>query len=270
MSALAIPQIALVMDPAAAGGAYVPAMADETVIVRNQDDFPRWATAGQSRNGRGSHCRRIGGAEIHTKISGVADHLAEDDLDALRITREIISNLNRQKPTPHFLKTPRDPLYDAENIYGLIPENPQKSYDVRDIIACIVDGSEFEEFKKNYGTTLVCGFAHLWGMPVGNWRNNGILFSNQPLKASLIQSCCQRKIPLIFLHQWFYGGSKNTKMAALQKMGQSLSQPLLVLSKSTLIIGGKLEPVIMACVGAPIALVFYGCGPIHGSPHLRR
>ncbi len=244
MSALAIPQIALVMGSCTAGGAYVPAMADETVIVRNQGTiFLGGPPLVKAATGEEVTAEELGGAEIHTKISGVADHLAEDDLDALRITREIISNLNRQKPTPHFLKTPRDPLYDAENIYGLIPENPQKSYDVRDIIACIVDGSEFEEFKKNDGTTLVCGFAHLWGMPVGILANNGILFSESALKgAHFIQLCCQRKIPLIFLQNisGFMVGQKYEN-GGIAKDGAKLVTAVAcaAVPKLTLIIGGS-------------------------------
>jgi 3-methylcrotonyl-CoA carboxylase beta subunit len=244
MSAKAIPQIAVVMGSCTAGGAYVPAMADETVIVRSQGTiFLGGPPLVKAATGEDVSAEELGGAEVHTKISGVADHLAEDDRDALKITREIISNLNRQKPNSLVLKTPRDPLYDTENIYGLIPENPQKSYDVRDIIACMVDGSEFEEFKKNYGTTLVCGFAHLWGMPVGILANNGILFSESALKgAHFIQLCCQRKIPLIFLQNisGFMVGKKYEN-GGIAKDGAKLVTAVAcaTVPKITVIIGGS-------------------------------
>src|SRR5438105_3265106 len=201
LSAAGIPQIACVMGSCTAGGAYVPAMSDESIIVKGQGTiFLGGPPLVKAATGEVVTAEELGGAEVHTKISGVADHLAENDLDALRLTREIVSNLNRKKPISIVMKEPQEPLYRPEDLYGIIPINPLTPYDVREVIIRIVDGSDFEEFKKNYGTTLVCGFAHLWGMPIGIIANNGILFSESALKgAHFIQLCCQRQIPLVFL-----------------------------------------------------------------------
>jgi 3-methylcrotonyl-CoA carboxylase beta subunit len=244
MSAKRIPQIAVVMGSCTAGGAYVPAMADETVIVRNQGTiFLGGPPLVKAAIGEEVSAEELGGAEVHTQISGVADYLAENDRDALRITREIISNLNRQKPSLLCLKKPQEPLYNSDEFYGLIPFNPRKSYDVREVISRIIDGSKFEEFKKNYGTTLVCGFAHIWGMPVGIIANNGVLFSESALKGThFIQLCCARKIPLIFLQNitGFMVGKKYEN-GGIAKDGAKLVMAVAcaTVPKITLIIGGS-------------------------------
>ncbi len=244
MSAQGIPQIAVVMGSCTAGGAYVPAMADETVIVRNQGTiFLGGPPLVKAATGEDVSAEELGGADVHTKISGVADHLAENDLDALRITRDIVSTLNRQKLSSFSLKASQDPLFNSEELYGVIPAHPHKPYDVREVISRLVDGSEFEEFKKNYGSTLVCGFAHLWGMPVGILANNGILFSESALKgAHFIQLCCQRKIPLLFLQNisGFMVGKKYEN-EGIAKNGAKLVTAVAcaAVPKVTLIIGGS-------------------------------
>lgn len=244
MSAKGIPQIAVVMGSCTAGGAYVPAMADETVIVRNQGTiFLGGPPLVKAATGEEVSAEELGGAEVHSQISGVADYLAQNDLDALRITREIISNLNRQKSSCFGLTKPQEPLYNSEDLYGLIPSNPRKSYDVREVIARIIDDSKFEEFKKNYGATLVCGFAHLWGMPVGILANNGVLFSESALKGThFIQLCCMRKIPLIFLQNisGFMVGKKYEN-GGIAKDGAKLVMAVAcaAVPKITLIIGGS-------------------------------
>nr|MDQ2705726.1 methylcrotonoyl-CoA carboxylase [Pseudomonadota bacterium] len=201
MSAAGIPQIACVMGSCTAGGAYVPAMSDESIIVRNQGTiFLGGPPLVKAATGEDVTAEELGGAEVHTRLSGVADHLAEDDAHALAIVRNIVGNLNRKKEIGLDLKEPIQPLHAPDEIYGIVPEDTRKPYDVREIIARIVDGSEFDEFKQNYGTTLVTGFARLMGMPVGVIANNGVLFSESALKgAHFIELCCQRKIPLVFL-----------------------------------------------------------------------
>ena len=201
MSAENIPQVAVVMGSCTAGGAYVPAMSDETVIVREQGTiFLGGPPLVKAATGEVVDAESLGGAEVHTSISGVADHFAENDAHALGIAREIVGHLNRRKPMPLALREPVAPRYAAEEIYGIVPRDTRIPFDIREIIARIVDGSEFDEFKARYGTTLVCGFAHIEGMPVGIVANNGILFSESALKgAHFIELCGQRKIPLIFL-----------------------------------------------------------------------
>ncbi len=201
MSAQGIPQIAVVMGSCTAGGAYVPAMADESIIVRNQGTiFLGGPPLVKAATGEVVTAEDLGGADVHTRISGVADHLAESDSHALGIARSIVGNLNRPKPMPLELRTPRDPLYDPQEIYGIVSSDLRKPYDVREIIARIVDGSEFDEFKANFGTTLVTGFAHIWGYPVGIVANNGILFGESAQKgAHFVELCGQRGIPLVFL-----------------------------------------------------------------------
>ncbi|GFZ99148.1 biotin-dependent carboxyl transferase [Elstera cyanobacteriorum] len=201
MSARGIPQIAVVMGSCTAGGAYVPAMADESIIVRNQGTiFLGGPPLVKAATGEVVTAEDLGGADVHTRISGVADHLAENDAHALGIARSIVGNLNRPKPMPLDLRPPRDPLYDPREIYGIVSSDLRKPYDVREIIARIVDGSEFDEFKANYGTTLVTGFAHIWGYPVGIVANNGILFGESAQKgAHFVELCGQRGIPLVFL-----------------------------------------------------------------------
>jgi 3-methylcrotonyl-CoA carboxylase beta subunit len=201
MSALGIPQVAVVMGSCTAGGAYVPAMSDETVIVRNQGTiFLGGPPLVKAATGEVVSAEDLGGGDVHTRISGVADHLAENDHHALSIARRIVGNLNRPKPVALDIATPEEPLYDAEELYGIIPADTRKPYDVREVIARLVDGSRFDEFKARYGSTLVTGFARLYGYPVGIVANNGILFSESALKgAHFIELCAQRNVPLVFL-----------------------------------------------------------------------
>ncbi len=201
MSALGIPQIAAVMGSCTAGGAYVPAMSDEVVIVKgNGTIFLGGPPLVKAATGEEVTAEELGGADVHTHLSGVADHYAEDDLHALAIVRSIVANLNRPKRWPWELAEPEPPRYDPREIYGLIPRDPRKSYDVREIIARLVDGSRLHEFKARYGETLVCGFAQIMGMPVGILANNGILFSESALKgAHFVELCSARGVPLLFL-----------------------------------------------------------------------
>jgi len=201
MSAKDIPQIAAVMGSCTAGGAYVPAMADESIIVKQQGTiFLAGPPLVKAATGEVVSAEALGGGDVHTRLSGVVDHLAENDQHALQIVRRIVANLNRQKPQQLELRDPVPPVYDPEEIYGILPTELSKPYDVREIIARLVDASEFSEFKRNFGTTLVCGFSHLHGMPIGILANNGILYSESALKgAHFIELCCQRKIPLLFL-----------------------------------------------------------------------
>jgi 3-methylcrotonyl-CoA carboxylase beta subunit len=201
LSAKGIPQIAVVMGSCTAGGAYVPAMSDESIIVKEQGTiFLGGPPLVKAATGEVVSAEDLGGGDVHTRLSGVVDHLAQNDMHALSIARTIVSNLNRQKPQQLVLREPVEPKYDARELYGVIPVDTRKPFDVREVIARIVDGSEFDEFKARYGTTLVCGFAHIYGMPVGIIANNGILFSESALKGThFIELCCQRKIPLVFL-----------------------------------------------------------------------
>ncbi|HEY8608573.1 MAG TPA: carboxyl transferase domain-containing protein [Noviherbaspirillum sp.] len=201
MSARGIPQVAVVMGSCTAGGAYVPAMSDESIIVKEQGTiFLGGPPLVKAATGEVVSAEDLGGGDVHTRLSGVADHLAQDDLHALSLARTIVGNLNRQKPQQVLLREPVPPKYDAQELYGVIPTDTRKPFDVREVIARVVDGSAFDEFKARYGTTLVCGFAHIFGMPVGIIANNGILFSESALKgAHFIELCCQRKIPLVFL-----------------------------------------------------------------------
>jgi len=201
LSAQGIPQIAVVMGSCTAGGAYVPAMSDETVIVRNQGTiFLGGPPLVKAATGEVVSAEDLGGGDVHTRISGVADHLAENDPHALAIARRIVANLNRAKPTTVSLSASEEPLYDPKDLYGIIPADTRKPYDVREVIARVVDGSRFDEFKARYGTTLVTGFARLYGMPVGIIANNGILFSESAQKgAHFVELCSQRNIPLVFL-----------------------------------------------------------------------
>src|SRR5690348_17324637 len=201
MSAKRIPQIAAVMGSCTAGGAYIPAMSDETVIVRgNGTIFLAGPPLVKAATGEEVSAEDLGGADVHSRKSGVTDHYALNDEHALAIVREIVVNLNRRKDYPWDVLPPEPPKADPNDLYGIVPSDPRKSFDVREIIARLVDGSRFHEFKALYGTTLVCGFARLMGYPVGIIANNGILFSESALKAThFIELCCQRKTPLIFL-----------------------------------------------------------------------
>ena len=201
MSAQGIPQIAVVMGSCTAGGAYVPAMSDETIIVRNQGTiFLGGPPLVKAATGEEVSAEDLGGGDVHTRLSGVADHLAENDMHALALARGVVANLNWIKQPQLATQPARAPLFDPAELYGVIPTDSRKSFDVREIIARIVDGSEFDEFKARYGATLVTGFAHLEGMPVGIIANNGILFSESAMKAAhFVELCCQRRIPLVFL-----------------------------------------------------------------------
>ena len=201
MSALGIPQIAVVMGSCTAGGAYVPAMSDEAIIVKNQGTiFLGGPPLVKAATGEVVSAEDLGGGDVHTRLSGVADHLAQNDAHALALARQAVGSLNRKKNIELQLREPAAPLYDSKEIYGVIPADSRKPFDVREIIARIVDGSEFAEFKGRFGPTLVCGFAHIEGMPVGIIANNGILFSESALKgAHFVELCCQRKVPLVFL-----------------------------------------------------------------------
>jgi 3-methylcrotonyl-CoA carboxylase beta subunit len=212
LSAAGIPQISVVMGSCTAGGAYVPAMSDESVIVRKQGTiFLAGPPLVKAATGEVVSAEELGGADVHSRTSGVTDHYATDDAHALRIARRIVGTLNSVKRPQLALRTPSEPLHDPSEIHGVVPTDARKPYDVREVIARLVDGSELDEFKRLYGTTLVCGFAHVCGYPVGIVANNGILFSESALKgAHFIQLCAQRGIPLVFLQNvtGFMVGSK--------------------------------------------------------------
>ncbi|NJD91985.1 MAG: methylcrotonoyl-CoA carboxylase [Geobacter sp.] len=212
MSGKGIPQIAVVMGSCTAGGAYVPAMSDESIIVKNQGTiFLAGPPLGKAATGEVVTAEELGGADVHCRTSGVTDHYAANDSHALSIARRSIANLNRVKAPQISITPSEEPLYPASELYGIIPTDTRKPYDVREVIARIVDGSDFDEFKQLYGTTLVCGFARIWGYPVGIVANNGILFSESALKGThFIELCCQRGIPLLFLQNisGFMVGSK--------------------------------------------------------------
>ncbi len=201
MSAQAIPQIAIVMGSCTAGGAYVPAMADESIIVKEQGTiFLAGPPLVKAATGEVVSAEDLGGADVHCRTSGVADHYAQNDHHALEIARSAISNLNRVKPMPLNIEQVTAPQYDSKEIYGIVPKDTRQPFDIREIIARIVDGSNFDEFKALYGTTLVCGFARIFGYPIGIVANNGILFGESAQKgAHFIELCAQRKIPLVFL-----------------------------------------------------------------------
>jgi 3-methylcrotonyl-CoA carboxylase beta subunit len=201
LSSLAIPQVAVVMGSCTAGGAYVPAMSDETIIVKNQGTiFLGGPPLVKAATGEVVSAEELGGADVHARKSGVADHYAQDDHHALSIARRIVANLNTKKTIDIPLLKSREPALDAADLDGIVPTDLKKQYDVREVIARIVDASEFDEFKALYGATLIAGFAHIHGMPVGILGNNGILFSESALKAAhFVELCCQRRIPLLFL-----------------------------------------------------------------------
>ena len=201
MSAAGIPQIAVVMGSCTAGGAYVPAMSDESIIVKDQGTiFLGGPPLVKAATGEEVSAQDLGGGDVHTRLSGVADYLAQNDTHALSIARDIVSHLNRPPKTIPNQITPRPPRYDAKELYGIIPTDTRKPFDIREIIARIVDDSAFDEFKARFGNTLVCGFAHIEGMPIGIIANNGILFSESAQKGThFIELCCKRNIPLLFL-----------------------------------------------------------------------
>src|SRR5271166_2172575 len=201
LSAQGIPQIAAVMGSCTAGGAYVPAMSDETIIVKNQGTiFLGGPPLVQAATGEIVSAEDLGGADVHARTSGVVDHYAHDDRHALALCRRIVAGLNRAKSPGLVMRAPPPPHYDPSELYGVVPTDLRATYDAREVIARIVDASEFDEFKHLYGTTLLCGFAHIYGYPVGILANNGILFSESALKgAHFVELCSQRGIPLVFL-----------------------------------------------------------------------
>ena len=244
MSAAGIPQIACVMGSCTAGGAYVPAMSDETIIVRGQGTiFLGGPPLVKAATGEVVTPEELGGAEVHTRTSGVADHYAQNDDHALALVRRIILNLNQKKNVSLDVREPREPLYPAEELYGVIPADPRKPYDVRELIARLVDGSELHEFKQNYGTTLVTGFAHLQGYPVAILANNGILFSESSLKAAhFIELAAQRGIPLVFLQNITgYMVGKKYEAGGIAKDGAKMVTAVATAAvpKLTVIVGGS-------------------------------
>ncbi len=244
MSAENLPQIAVVMGSCTAGGAYVPAMCDESIIVREQGTiFLGGPPLVKAATGEVVDAESLGGADVHTSTSGVADHFAEDDAHALEIARGIVGHLNRRKRVDLAVQPPREPLYDARELYGVVPRDTRKPFDIREVIARLVDGSEFQEFKARYGKTLVCGFAHLHGYPVGIVANNGILFAESALKgAHFIELCNQRGIPLVFLQNitGFMVGRKYEN-AGIAKDGAKMVTAVACSSvpKFTVVIGGS-------------------------------
>ncbi|MEM6463208.1 MAG: carboxyl transferase domain-containing protein [Pseudomonadota bacterium] len=244
MSAAGLAQIAVVMGSCTAGGAYVPAMSDETIIVRDQGTiFLGGPPLVKAATGEVVSAEELGGGDVHTRLSGVADHLANDDAHAIALARRAVANLNTSRPIHADVQTPEGPLYDPAEIPGLVPTNLRTPYDIREVIARIVDGSRFDEFKARYGTTLICGFAHLHGMPVGIIANNGVLFSESALKgAHFVELCSQRRVPLVFLQNinGFMVGRKY-EAGGIAKDGAKLVTAVATTAvpKLTVIVGGS-------------------------------
>ena len=244
LSAAGIPQIAVVMGSCTAGGAYVPAMSDESIIVRNQGTiFLAGPPLVKAATGEVVTPEELGGGDVHARQSGVVDHLAQNDLHALSIARRIVASLNRRKSVSIALSEPREPLYATEELHGVIPLDTRKTYDVREVIARLVDASELDEFKQNYGTTLVTGFARIWGYPLGIVANNGILFGESALKgAHFIELCAQRGIPLLFLQNitGFMVGKKYENTGIARDGAKMVTAVACArVPKFTLIIGGS-------------------------------
>ncbi|HPZ45953.1 MAG TPA: carboxyl transferase domain-containing protein [Novosphingobium sp.] len=244
MSAKGIPQIACVMGSCTAGGAYVPAMSDETVIVREQGTiFLAGPPLVKAATGEEISAEDLGGGDLHARKSGVVDHLAQDDEHALTIVRDIVSHLGPRHAHGLPLTDPRPPKYDPEELYAVIPEDVRAPYDVHEVIARIVDGSEFHEFKAHYGSTLVCGFAHIWGMTVAILANNGVLFSESAQKgAHFIELACQRKIPLLFLQNisgFMVGGKYEAEGIAKHGAKLVTAVATATVPKLTVLIGGS-------------------------------
>ncbi|UOF12988.1 methylcrotonoyl-CoA carboxylase [Lysobacter capsici] len=244
LSAENIPQIAVVMGSCTAGGAYVPAMCDESIIVKEQGTiFLGGPPLVKAATGEVVDAEALGGAEVHTTVSGVADHFAQDDRHALQIAREIVANLNRRKVLPVAVQPSREPLYAANELYGIVPKDTRRPFDIREVIARIVDGSELQEFKARYAKTLITGFAHVHGYPVGIVANNGILFAESALKgAHFIELCNQRGIPLVFLQNitGFMVGKKYEN-AGIAKDGAKMVTAVACshVPKFTVVIGGS-------------------------------
>jgi acetyl-CoA carboxylase carboxyltransferase component len=244
MSAQGIPQIAVVMGSCTAGGAYVPAMSDESVIVSGTGTiFLGGPPLVKAATGEDVSAEELGGADIHTRISGVADHLADDDEHALAITRRIVGNLTQRKQVPWEVPPARAPGFDPDDLYALIPRDPRQQVDVREIIARLVDASEFDEHKARYATTLVCGFARIMGYPVGIIANNGILFSESALKAvHFIELCCARRIPLVFLQNitgFMVGREYENRGIAKDGAKMVMAVANAAVPKFTVVIGGS-------------------------------
>jgi 3-methylcrotonyl-CoA carboxylase beta subunit len=244
MSAEGIPQIACVMGSCTAGGAYVPAMSDETVIVRDQGTiFLAGPPLVKAATGEVISAEQLGGAQTHGRKSGVVDHVAENDSHALQIVRDIVATLNRVKSVDIDIAAPRPPRFDAAELYGIVPQDVRAPYDVHEVIARLVDGSELHAFKPLYGSTLVCGFARIWGMPVAILANNGVLFSQSALKgAHFIELACQRRVPLLFLQNisgFMVGGKYEAE--GIAKNGAKLVTAVATASvpKITVLIGGS-------------------------------
>jgi 3-methylcrotonyl-CoA carboxylase beta subunit len=244
MSAQGIAQIAVVMGSCTAGGAYVPAMSDENIIVKGTGTiFLGGPPLVKAATGEVVSAQDLGGAKVHSFVSGVTDHYAENDEEAIQICRDIVGSLNKTKTIPVQMKAPVEPAFDAEELYGLIPSDARIQYDVREVIARIVDGSELHEFKQNYATTIVTGFAHIWGIPVGIIANNGVIFSETALKAThFIELCEQRRIPLIFLQNisGFMVGQKYEN-EGIAKHGAKMVMAVSTASvpKFTVVLGGS-------------------------------
>ncbi len=244
MSSMDLPQISAVMGSCTAGGAYVPAMSDETIIVRgNGTIFLGGPPLVKAATGEEVSAEDLGGADVHCRQSGVSDHYAHDDPEAIRMLRNIIENLNRPQKTHLDIRKPEEPAYDVKEIYGVIPKDSRKPFDIREIIARVVDGSKFHEFKALYGETIVCGFARIMGYPVGIIANNGVLFSESALKGThFIEMCCQRKIPLVFLQNitGFMVGRKY-EAGGIAKDGAKMVNAVATANvpKFTVIIGGS-------------------------------
>lgn len=244
MSSKSIPQISSVMGSCTAGGAYVPAMSDETIIVKGTGTiFLGGPPLVKAATGEEVSSEDLGGADVHCRESGVSDHYAHDDIEAIRMIRNIVENLNRPEKTQLDVKKPEEPHYDIKEIYGIIPKDLRKPFDVKEIIARVIDGSKFHEFKSLYGTTIVCGFARIMGYPVGILANNGVLFSESALKGShFIEVCCQRKIPLVFFQNitGFMVGRKY-EAGGIAKDGAKMVNAVATANvpKFTVIIGGS-------------------------------
>ena len=244
MSAAGIPQLALVMGSCTAGGAYVPAMSDQTIIVKGQGTiFLGGPPLVKAATGEVVSAEELGGADVHARVSGVADYYAESEDEAIAIARDICGNFNRRKQADIVTRDASAPAYPTEDIYGVVPADLRQPFDMREIIARLVDGSEFDEFKRFYGKTLICGFAHLDGYPVGIVANNGILFSESALKGThFVQLCCQRRVPLVFLQNitGFMVG-KNFEKGGIAKDGAKMVSAVAnaKVPKFTLIVGGS-------------------------------
>jgi len=244
MSAKGIPQIACVMGSCTAGGAYVPAMSDETIIVRGQGTiFLAGPPLVKAATGEVISAEELGGADTHGRKSGVVDHVAENDEHALTIVRDIVSTLQPQVMADVNMKEPRPPKFDSEELYGIVPQDVRAPYDVHEVIARLVDGSEFHEFKALYGTSLVCGFAHIWGLPVAILANNGVLFSESAVKgAHFIELACQRRIPLLFLQNisgFMVGGRYEAEGIAKHGAKLVTAVATATVPKITILIGGS-------------------------------